>query len=464
MLKKGDEVHVAVDRLAYGGRGVGRVDGLVVFVAGGAPGDLVRARVARVKRSYAEAEAVAVVAPSADRVSPRCPHFGPCGGCAWQHVAYPAQARAKEAIVRESLEHLGGIADVDVRPVVAADDPWYYRNKMEFSFHPDGTLGLHHRGDWNRIEPVEVCYLQSAESVAIVRAVRAFARVRGLPAYDPITHQGFLRSLIIREGRRTGDRLVGLITGPGPFGEAEAFVAAVRGAVPEVSGIVRGIAAGTSDGAPLTRVEVLDGRDYLEEVVAGLRFRIGPDTFFQTNTEQASRMVDYVVDQARPQPGRVIFDLYCGVGTFSLALARAGARVTGVEMASSSVEAARANAALNALEGVRFVAGDVRVVLPRLVLEAGTPDVLVLDPPRAGAGARVVRKVGRSGARRVIYVSCNPTTLAADLKALLPFGYRLASVQPFDLFPQTYHVEAVAVLDRMEEVSRDGSGSGQGPA
>lgn len=450
MLKRDDLIDLNIVRLAYGGRGVGRVDGLVVFVPATAPGDEVHARVKQVRRAYAEAEVVSVLAPSPERTAARCPHFGVCGGCTWQHITYPAQASAKEAIVRESLSHLGGLTDVPVRPLVAAPDPWYYRNKMEFSFHPEGILGLHRRGEWNRIEPIATCFLQSDASVALVNAVRAFAVAADLPAYDPRTHGGLLRSLVIREGRGTGECLVGLLTSPGAL-PGEAFAAAVRAAAPTVTGIVRGIVTGASDGAPPSRLEVIDGQPYVEEVVAGLRFRIGLETFFQTNTAQATRMIEYVVAQAQPIMGRTIVDLYCGVGTFALALARAGGRVTGVELLASSVEAARGNAARNGLQGPTFVSGDVRVMLPTVVAQGGTPDLVVLDPPRAGAGGRVMRKIGRCGARRVIYVSCNPTTLAPDLKELLPFGYDLISVQPFDLFPQTYHVEAVAVLDRREE-------------
>lgn len=448
MLKRGEEVRVTVDRLAYGGRGVGRLEGFVLFVAGAAPGDVVRARIVRAKRTYAEAEVVAVEVASADRTEPRCPHFGPCGGCAWQHVAYPAQAGAKEAIVRESLAHLGGIAEAAVHPIVAAPDPWYYRNKMEFSFHPDGMLGLHRRGEWNRIVPIEACFLQSPESIALVSAVRAFARRHGLAPYDPKTHAGFLRSLVIREARGTGDRLVGLLTSAGPFAASAAFVEEVVGVVPEVTGIVRGVVMGTSEGAPPSVVETLYGSGALEERVVGLCFRIGLNTFFQTNTAQAARMIEYVVERAQPLASARVVDIYCGVGTFALPLSRAGGSVVGIELLPASVDAARANAVLNGLDGVGFTAGDARLMLPAVVAESGTPDVLVLDPPRAGAGGKVMRKIGRSGARRIIYVSCNPTTLAPDIKELMPFGYGLVDVQPFDLFPQTHHVEAIAVLER----------------
>lgn len=448
MLKRGEEVRVTVDRLAYGGRGVGRLDGFVVFVSGAAPGDVVRARIVRARRTYAEAEAVAVEVASEDRTEPRCPHFGPCGGCVWQHVAYAAQARAKEAIVRESFAHLGGIAEAVVHPIVTAPDPWYYRNKMEFSFHPDGVLGLHRRGEWNRIVPVEACFLQSPESVALVAAVRDLARRHGLVPYDPKTHAGFLRSLVIREARGTGDRLVGLLTSPGPFAASAAFVEEVVRVVPGVTGIVRGVVTATSEGAPPSGVETLYGSSTLEERLVGLRFRIGLNTFFQTNTAQAARMIECVVERAQPLASARVVDLYCGIGTFALPLSRAGGRVVGIELLAASVDAAGANAALNGLDGVGFTAGDARVMLPAVVAANGTPDVLVLDPPRAGAGGKVMRKIGRSGARRIIYVSCNPTTLAPDLKELMPFGYGLVDVQPFDLFPQTHHVEAIAVLDR----------------
>jgi 23S rRNA (uracil1939-C5)-methyltransferase len=450
MLVQGQDLLLRVDRLAYGGRAVAREAGLVVFVEGAAPDELVRARVHRVRRTFAEAAVVEVLDPSPVRTVPRCPHFGPCGGCIWQHIDYAAQARAKEAIVRESLTHLGGVTAPPVRPIVAAADPWYYRNKMEFSFHPAGTLGLHRRGAWNAIVPIEACYLQSETAAALVRAVRAFVADAGLPPYDPRTHRGLLRSLVVREGRRTGDRLVGLLTTPGPLPHAQAFVRVVRETAPDVTGVVRGLVPGVGDGAPVAAVEPLFGRPYLEDVLDGLRFRIGLETFFQTNTPQAERMVQYVAGRAAPAPGTRIFDLYCGVGTFALALARAGAAVAGVDVVPAAVEAARANAALNGLAGPDFRIGDVRLVLPALVAAYGAPEVVVLDPPRSGAGGKVMRKIGRSGARRVVYVSCNPTTLAPDLKELLPFGYRLIEVQPFDLFPHTYHVEAVAVLDRDE--------------
>jgi 23S rRNA (uracil1939-C5)-methyltransferase len=444
--RRGDEITLTIDRLAYGGRGVGRLDGFVVFVPDTAPGDRVRARLWRVKPGYAEADLVDVEAPSPVRTAAPCPHFGPCGGCIWQHVTYAAQAEAKEAIVRESLAHLGGLRDVDVRPIVRMAAPWYYRNKMEFSFHPDG-LGLHRRGAFDKIVPIDTCYLESPRTNIVLAEVETFARRAALSSYDPRSRTGLLRQAIIREAKSTGEVMVALITTarevPGLQDLAQRLIAAV----PEIVSVIHGTNAGPSDGVPLANVTVVAGRPYLREILAGLTFQIGLETFFQTNTVQAEHLVEAVEADAALRSGETVFDLYCGVGTFSLALARRAGRVWGIEIVAPSIEAARENAALNGIGNVEFASGDVRKVLPEIAERAGRPDVLVLDPPRSGAGNRVMRKVAAAGAPRVVYVSCNPTTLAPDLKELLAAGYAVRHAQPFDLFPHTYHVECVVLAE-----------------
>jgi len=447
-VKKGEEVALTIDRLAYGGRGVGRVDGFVVFVPEVAPGDRVRARPWRIKSGYAEADLAAVDVPSALRAVPPCPHFGPCGGCIWQHVAYEAQTAAKEDIVRDSLAHLGGVRDVEVRPIIAMADPWRYRNKMEFAFHPDGSLGLHRRGAFDRVVAIDACLLQSDAANDILRLVREFADGAGLSRYDARDHTGLLRQVVIREARATGEIMVGVVTTarevPGLQGLAERLMRAQ----PRIVGVLHGLNAGPSDGVPLSGLTVLAGRGHLIEQLAGLRFRIGLETFFQTNTAQAERLAETVEEFASLGGGETVYDLYCGVGTFALALARRAARVYGIEVAPSAVEAARENAVLNAIPNVEFASGDVRTALPELRRRAAPPDLLVLDPPRSGAGGRVMRRIAEARAPRVIYVSCNPTTLAPDLKDLVAGGYAIRTVQPLDLFPQTYHVECVVLAER----------------
>ena len=445
--RRGDEITLTIDRLAYGGRGVGRLDGFVVFVPDTAPGDRVRARLWRVKSGFGEADLVGIESPSHLRTAAPCPHFGPCGGCIWQHLTYDAQAAAKEAIVRESLAHLGGLRDVEVRPIVRMAAPWYYRNKMEFSFHPDG-LGLHRRGAFDKIVPIQTCYLESPRTNIILAEVDAFARTSGLSCYDPRSRAGMLRQVVIREAKGTGEVMVALVTAAREVPEVRGLADRLRAAVPEIVSVAHGVNAGPSDGVPLTGVTIVAGRPYIRELLSGLTFRIGLETFFQTNTAQAEHLVDVVEADANVKEDETVFDLYCGVGTFSLALARRAARVYGIEIVAPAIEAAGDNAVLNGIANVEFTSGDVRLMLPALVERAGRPDVLILDPPRSGAGGRVMRKVAAAGAPRIVYVSCNPTTLAPDLKELIAEGYAVRHAQPLDLFPHTYHVECVVLAER----------------
>lgn len=449
-LRAGQEITLRIDRLAYGGSGVGRVDGYVVFVPLTAPGDLVRARVTKAKRTFAEADLVEVLEPGPDRTHPPCPYFGPCGGCSMQHLTYAAQVRTKEQIVRESLERLAGLRDLEIRPILPAPHPYHYRNKMEFSFHPEAVLGLHERGRFDRILGIDRCLLPSPLVSEILREVKAFVQSRRLPLYDNRTHQGVLRHLVVREGTRTGQVMVGIVTAPGPFPEGPELARMLVGRHPEITSVVWVQSGALSDALRVDHLEVLHGRAFIEEELFGFRFRIGIETFFQTNPLAAEQLVRIALDLLDLQGTEVVFDLYCGVGTFTLPLAARADRAYGIEAVEAAVEAARENARRNGVGNVEFLSGDVRRVLPSLVERIGPPDVVVLDPPRSGAGGKVMRRIGSTGPRRVLYVSCNPTTLAPDLKELLPFGYTVRVVQPSDLFPQTYHVETLVLLERAQ--------------
>jgi len=449
LLRTHDEVTVHIDRLSYGGRGVGRVDGFVIFVADTAPGDVVHVRLARAKRTYAEAEVVHLEAPGPDRITPRCPHFGPCGGCLWQHIDYQAQARTKQAIVEESFAHLGGLRNIPISPILAAEDPWYYRNKMEFSFHPSGMLGLHRRGRWDAIVDLDVCFLQSPLAVAVIREVREFVHAHAIPCYDQLTHEGFLRHLLIRQGKASGDVLVGIVSAPGNFPDGPALAKILVAEHPEITGVVWVTNASRGDAVQVTGMHVLAGRPYLFERLRELTFKIGLLTFFQTNTAQAERMIDVVRDYGGLSGQEAVVDLYCGIGTFALALANRARSVVGIELDAISVEAARENATLNHLHNVTFHVAPASQLLSRLA--AGpSPNLVVLDPPRAGAGAAVMASLARLAPDRILYVSCNPTTLAPDLRVLVGQQYAITAVQPIDLFPHTYHVECIVRLDRIE--------------
>jgi 23S rRNA (uracil1939-C5)-methyltransferase len=440
---------VTIDRLTYGGEGVARADGLAVFVTGVAPGEVVRAKVRKVHRRHVEADLVQIEKASADRVAPRCRHFEEgCGGCCWQHVSYPAQLAAKENSVRDSLERLGGFRDLPIQPIIPAPGAYHYRNKMEFAFHPDGILGLHPRGAWYDIIRLHECFLESPEAVAIVKAAQAFVEDRHISCYHPRSQQGFLRELCVRQSRGTGEILLGIVTSPGDFPEGEAMAAHLAKSVPNIAGVVRAIRDTPDGAAPPAETTVLFGQNHMTETCASLRFRIHLETFFQTNSAQAERLVDVVKKFAGAVDGAQVVDVYCGVGLFSLALAAQGARVVGVEIVAAAIEAARRNAAENGLTSPLFHAGDARKVLAEVLPAGLSPKVLVLDPPRAGAGGKVMRRIARACPERIVYVSCNPTTLARDLVELRPFGYTVAAVQPLDLFPQTYHVETVVALTR----------------
>jgi 23S rRNA (uracil1939-C5)-methyltransferase len=439
---KGQELDLRVDSLAFGGNGVARHDGYVVFVAGAVPGDRVRAVVTKPKRAYAEARTVAVLEPSADRVAPVADH----PGAPWQVLPYERQLEVKEAQVADALRRLGRLDGFEQEPIVPAVERWRYRNRLEFSFgtDPGGELvcGFHAPGSWERIEPVEDCLLQSERGNEARRAVLAWCRARGLGAYDRRAQQGLLRNLVVREGRRTGELQVRLVTSDTDVdldGLAEAVGA---------DSVLWTRAAGVGETTAGGVTTVLHGTQAIEEELSGLRFRIDAEAFFQTNTEMAERLYAAAGDKARLQGWERVHDLFCGIGTISLVLAARAGEVWGLEVVEEAVADAIANARRNGVDNARFFAGDVRLALRELVERSGRPDVVVVDPPRAGLSQKLVRRIVEAAPRRIVYVSCNPTTLAPNAAQLGQEGWTLRSVRPVDMFPQTPHIECVALLER----------------
>ena len=454
-VAKGQEVDVHVDSLAYGGNGVARVDGFVVFVRGGLPGDRVRAQVTKTKRGFAEATARAVLEPSPDRVEAPCPYFGACGGCRFQDLAYAAQAAAKEAQVRDALVRIGRIDAPPLEPILPARSHYGYRNKLEYSFTAgdEGVeLGFHRAGRWDEVIGIDACLLTTDLGNAIRNSVRAWAREERLEPYDQATGTGYLRQLVVREGRNTGQALVLLVTSPGERFEAGYLVDVLR-RFPEVRSIHW--AVNDSPGQHTNLVStVLWGDEAIEEELAGLRFRLRPTAFLQTNTEMAEELYRLAGDYAGLAGGENVFDLYCGTGTIGLSLAARAGSVHGVEISEEAVACARENAELNGIENASFLAGNVGQSLERVAAEAGSPALVVVDPPRAGLSGKALRRTGRLGAGRIVYVSCNPTTLASDVQVLREeFGYELRRCRPVDMFPHTPHVESVSLLEKRSATS-----------
>jgi 23S rRNA (uracil1939-C5)-methyltransferase len=449
-VKMGQELELTVDSLAYGGNGVARLDGFVVFVRRGLPGDTVRARVTKVKRNHAEALAIELLRPGAERVEAPCAHYPACGGCRFQDLAYEAQVEAKAGQVRDALVRLGGIPEPPLEPIVPAESVFHYRNKLEYSFaqYPDGpTLGLHRAGRWDEVLEVEKCWLTTDLGNAIRNAVREWAREEGLEAYDQETQTGYLRHLVVREGRNTGQALVQLVTGPGERFETGYFVDVLR-RFPEVRSIHWAI---NDTPAEVTNLptKLLWGDDWIEEELCGLRVRVRPSAFLQTNTAMAERLYALAGEYAGLTGGETVWDLYCGIGTIGLTMAPNALTVWGIEVSEESVACALENADLNGVTNAAFFAGNVGQVVQELRERSGDPDVVVVDPPRAGLAGKALRRLGELGAGRIVYVSCNPTTLASDLKTLrVDYDYRLVKARPVDMFPHTPHVETVALVER----------------
>ncbi len=449
-VSKGEELELHVDSLAYGGNGVARLDGFVVFVRGGLPGDRVRARVTKTKRGFAEAVAEAVLEESPLRVEAPCRHFGVCGGCRFQDLGYEAQLEQKEQQVRDALVRIGRVQEPPLEPIVPAASQYGYRNKLEYSFTSTDAgvdLGFHRAGRWDEVIGIEECLLTTELGNRIRLAVRDWAREESLEPYSQETGEGYLRHLVYREGRNTGQVLVLLVTAPGERFEAGYLVDVLR-RFPEV----RSVQWAVND-TPAERTNVpstvLWGEEAIEEELLGLRFRIRPGAFLQTNTEMAERLYELAREYAGLTGTESVYDLYCGTGTIGLSLAGGAREIWGVEISEESVACAIENAELNGISNARFFAGNVGQSLAELVVEAGSPDVVVVDPPRAGLAGKALRRTGELGADRIVYVSCNPTTLASDVQVLRDeFGYELVRTRPVDMFPHTPHVESVSLLRR----------------
>ena len=452
-VTKDQELELHIDSLAYGGNGVARLNGFVLFVKRGLPGDTVRARVTNVKRSHAEALALEVVEPGPERVEAPCAHYPTCGGCRFQDLAYDAQVAAKEMQVADAFRRLAGLPDAPLQPIVPAASIFHYRNKMEYSFAQleDGpTLGLHKAGRWDEVLEIEKCWLTTDLGNAIRNTAQDWAREERLVAYDQADHRGYLRHLVVREGRNTGQALVQLVTAPGERFEREHFVEVLR-RFPEVRSIHWSVNDRPAEVTNLP-TELLWGEDAIEEELLGLRFRVRPNAFLQTNTQMAERLYGLAIEGAELTGDQTVWDLYCGIGTIGLAMASQALTVWGVEVSEESVACALENADLNGITNAAFFAGNVGEVVEELRDRTGPPDVVVVDPPRAGLAGKALRRLGRIGAPRIVYVSCNPTTLAGDVKQLREqWGYELERARPVDMFPHTPHVECVAVLNRVSE-------------
>jgi len=474
-IQRGQTLELEIEDLAFGGRALARFEGMVVFVENALPGDRVLATVYRRKRQYAEARAERILQPSGFRVAPRCSHVPICGGCRFQDLDYAEQLRHKVRQVEECLAHLGRLR-VESRPAIPAPHLFHYRNKMEYSFGRDEEgrliLGLHRRGFFDRSFDLERCHIATPISSEIVALVREAARRESLPPYDTRRHEGLLRFLVVREGTRTGQVMVNLVaTEPHPA--FPRMAEEIRAKFPAVTSVLLNLTRRKAQIAVGEEERVLSGNRTIEETLGGLTFEISSGSFFQTNTEQAERLLETALEGLALSGSERVLDVYAGTGTFTLPIARGAAEAIGIESSEIAVRDAERNAERNGIENARFWTGEALDILrDRLRLGQRDPraagrgavgssadrpagerpriDAVLVDPPRAGLHPGVTSRLIHLGAPRLVYVSCNPSTLGRDLALLCESRYRIQWVQPVDMFPHTPHIECVATLERAD--------------
>ncbi|MBI4227657.1 MAG: 23S rRNA (uracil(1939)-C(5))-methyltransferase RlmD [Candidatus Omnitrophica bacterium] len=455
-LRAGQVVSVEIEKLALLGRGLARHDGMTVFVRDALPGDRAQICITKVKPRYAEARLVQLERPSPHRITPSCRHFGACGGCDLQHVAYATQVAWKRAQLVETLQHLGGLTALPPVAVHPMTDPWHYRNKMEFSFGEVAggriVMGLHQRGSFQQIVKLEHCWIAPALASDVLQQVEDAANASGLPAYHPRRHDGFWRYMVIRVAQASGQAHVLLVTNEGDRDAVLRVAQAVTRAVPRVATVLWGVSTRVSDVAHPERTEALIGREVADERIGPLTVQVRPMNFVQPNLTQAERLYEELLAAAALTGREVVYDLYCGIGVIALLTAPRAQRVYGVESDPENIALASSNAARHGVANATFICGKVEeLLLQRGLFRLGPPpDLVIVDPPRVGLHPDAIGPLLQAQPPRLFYLSCNPASLARDLKLLLDREprFRLTRLSLYDFFPQTGHMEVFAALER----------------
>ncbi|KXH86779.1 23S rRNA (uracil(1939)-C(5))-methyltransferase RlmD [Sporosarcina sp. HYO08] len=452
IVNKNDRLTVSVEDLTHDGSGVAKVEGYPLFIPGALPGEEVDIVVGKTLKNYGFARLLHVVKPSPDRVKPPCHVFPECGGCQLQHLSYEGQLVQKRKMVRDVMDRIAKLPDVPVHPVKGMQDPWRYRNKSQIPFSErDGKIvSGFYRSRTHHIVDTDVCIIQSEEADALMTALKHELHGLGIEAYDEKTHRGMLRHLIVRKGRATGEIMVVLVTRKKKFPQKEAVIDIIRRVVPDVTSIMQNVNDQKTNVIFGEETILLYGKPVIVDSIGEIDFEISARSFYQINPVQTEVLYGQALEYAQLTGDEMVIDAYCGIGTISLFLAQKANEVYGVEIVPQAIEDAKRNAELNGITNAYFETGASEVVIPKWYAEGKRFDVLVVDPPRKGCDEELLKTILEYKPKRVVYVSCNPGTLARDLRILEDGGYRTQEVQPVDMFPHSAHVELVALMSRVD--------------
>ncbi|MFQ5452590.1 MAG: 23S rRNA (uracil(1939)-C(5))-methyltransferase RlmD [Candidatus Zixiibacteriota bacterium] len=443
-------IEIEISDLSYNGQAVGNIDGKVVFLNGGLPGEIVLAEIKRNKPRFNVAEVKEIIKKSDRRIPAVCSHFEYCGGCTWQDLTYSDQLIFKKKQVKDCIERIGGLSDVKIDNVTGSVDMFQYRNKMEFSFNvseSDGfNLGMHRRGAFNEIFNLEKCYLTENIVSEIVKWMRDYITKEKIPVYDVMHHTGYMRFLMIRQAKHTSDLMVNVITNYGEFPSRERFIKDITKAFPQISTIVHNQNGQKSNIATGEIEQVMYGSGYIEEHLLNYVFRIRANSFFQTNSIQSETLYRYGFEMLKPKKDNRVLDLYCGTGTIGILCSQYVEEVVGVELVPDAVKAARENARQNKVNNISFVEGFVKDFLKNINDAKNQFDIVIIDPPRAGMHPKALKQLLLLNPKKILYISCNPATFARDAKILVDNNYRLPEIKPVDMFPHTMHIELLSVF------------------
>lgn len=454
-VQKNDVIEARVDGQGNGGEGVLRIEGFPLFIPGVLPGEFVRAKVLRVNKSHGFARLEEILEQSDQRQIAPCPYFGVCGGCSIQHQTYQAQLEFKTERVHDCFVRIGGFKEVEVLPTIGMEFPWCYRNKVQMPVgRKEGAVQVgFYKGRSHDIVDIKECLIQNKPSDRIANALREWIKTYHIPTLDreDDIKEGAVRHLLIREGRSTGQLLAVLVATSKEIEHLDELKEMMQEAEPSLTGLVLNVNNEVTNrvlGADNTTVW---GEAFIIDNIGELQYRISPHSFFQVNPEQTKRMYDKVAELAELKGHEHILDLYCGAGSIALYLAKKAGFVTGVEVIPEAIEDANYNKHLNKIDNAEFILGKSEELIQQLMAEGKNPDLVIVDPPRKGCDETLLKAIGESKINRMIYVSCDPATLARDFKILQPFGFALQVIQPYDNFPQTHHCEIVALLSRVDE-------------